>query len=530
MFQKKMNLLPMSIHVVGCGGTGSRLVPLLVQLIASHPFLKTMTRIFLYDGDIVETKNLSRQNFSPADVGKNKAFCLAARYSKAYGIPVVAIPEYIPIMESSASKRHSSGLQGNSISHMLGRMKSFDPSIMPQEDIAKACSRNAIWISCVDNIDARVSLLNGLALKCISTSGSDTIPGGYFGMEGESFLPVTGPIFIDAGNENTFGQVKICEGVIAGTHDYLQAISFAARQASKADHVPGVTAVCNPFVELYDDEINLTGFPMFMEPISTIEGSFHPPQVEASCADLDQTLAVNAQMAIGILTFLQNIVLNHPVRNSALYYDIHNGNGQDKLDSAWMERSMGFEEGVFASISKNKLSGSQSATLQMLRNNIPDDKLPSARIALLCNALEKYIAEGHARLPSGANAKGMLAFASNMLNIYSGESVRSSDARTQAYGKGFSSVFFHKKLVNLALRDLLMGKTTAATLPEGTISPVVPIIVTAPEGDPDEIAEMNRRKEAALAQLRSSGWSAAAPEDESDPEGEEDEDEDDDNE
>jgi PRTRC genetic system ThiF family protein len=84
---------PISILLVGCGGTGSHLAQALARL-ASHvrdgggPAL---TLIFV-DGDVVEPKNVGRQLFSRADVGKNKAQVLASRFGAVFGLPIAALP------------------------------------------------------------------------------------------------------------------------------------------------------------------------------------------------------------------------------------------------------------------------------------------------------------------------------------------------------------------------------------------------------------------------------------------------------
>lgn len=63
--------------VVGCGGTGARVVPALCQMI--NPEVDTISVI---DHDIVEERNLLRQNFVARDVGRNKAEVMALRYSR----------------------------------------------------------------------------------------------------------------------------------------------------------------------------------------------------------------------------------------------------------------------------------------------------------------------------------------------------------------------------------------------------------------------------------------------------------------
>lgn len=60
------------IIIIGVGGTGSFLVELLSCLGARN--------VMLIDGDIVEKRNLLRQNFSEEHIGKSKAKVLAERY------------------------------------------------------------------------------------------------------------------------------------------------------------------------------------------------------------------------------------------------------------------------------------------------------------------------------------------------------------------------------------------------------------------------------------------------------------------
>jgi len=87
------------IVIVGCGGTGGRLIPVIAQHIANHnndvinnpssrEYLKGQLKLLLVDGDVVEAKNLKRQNFFSFDVSKYKAECLAERYSALYGINI----------------------------------------------------------------------------------------------------------------------------------------------------------------------------------------------------------------------------------------------------------------------------------------------------------------------------------------------------------------------------------------------------------------------------------------------------------
>jgi len=74
------------IHIVGCGGIGSWFIPGFLKVMV--PMLTTQRdmKIHFWDPDIVEMRNIERQNFIAADVGKAKAEVLALRYGSAYDI------------------------------------------------------------------------------------------------------------------------------------------------------------------------------------------------------------------------------------------------------------------------------------------------------------------------------------------------------------------------------------------------------------------------------------------------------------
>ncbi len=73
------------IYMVGCGGTGSWLAPHVVRLARFlHETRGKNVVVSFIDPDVVEMKNVFRQNFSEAEVGGRKAELLALRYSAAW--------------------------------------------------------------------------------------------------------------------------------------------------------------------------------------------------------------------------------------------------------------------------------------------------------------------------------------------------------------------------------------------------------------------------------------------------------------
>lgn len=83
---------PVSILIIGAGGTGGYVIPHLYRIAYAT---RRKYRVVIADGDIVEKKNLIRQNFSQFDIGVNKAEAMAERYSETFGIETEYVPEYI---------------------------------------------------------------------------------------------------------------------------------------------------------------------------------------------------------------------------------------------------------------------------------------------------------------------------------------------------------------------------------------------------------------------------------------------------
>jgi len=83
---------PVKIVMLGAGGTGGHAAPHLYRLLYA---IDRPVRFIICDGDVVETKNLVRQNFTPADLGENKARVLAERYSAVFGMETEYLPSFV---------------------------------------------------------------------------------------------------------------------------------------------------------------------------------------------------------------------------------------------------------------------------------------------------------------------------------------------------------------------------------------------------------------------------------------------------
>jgi len=83
------------VHVllVGNGGTGSWLAPDLVRLACALKRTDRQMDLTFVDPDIVEERNVYRQNFCFAETGRPKAVALAMRYGAAWGVAIRAVVE-----------------------------------------------------------------------------------------------------------------------------------------------------------------------------------------------------------------------------------------------------------------------------------------------------------------------------------------------------------------------------------------------------------------------------------------------------
>lgn len=85
-----------NVLIIGAGGTGSYFIRDALRFISNSTDNRIgVYRILIADGDIVEDKNISRQNFIYSDIGSYKAEVLATRYGTAFSLPVYFFNEYV---------------------------------------------------------------------------------------------------------------------------------------------------------------------------------------------------------------------------------------------------------------------------------------------------------------------------------------------------------------------------------------------------------------------------------------------------
>jgi len=262
MFAYFPHFLPTSIVVIGAGGTGSRLLPPLTQLVKTclrrfNPAaMLDKCDIYVIDGDIVEQKNLSRQNFITPDVGRNKALVVAERYARGFGINVIPCTEFL----GPDTKTKFDGPAG--------------------EISFKTIFENAVVIFAVDSAKARREILSFMNIYCTSNL----------------FL-------IDAGNEDDFGQIKLSTGHVLINNN---GDSKRTLEGLPKDIPSEYTTSMIPFDFKYYRELGDSA-------------------AERSCADLPQTLAINTMMSTLILCTLQNFLQLRPIKYDGQSFSLTGG-------------------------------------------------------------------------------------------------------------------------------------------------------------------------------------------------------------
>ncbi|WKN46449.1 PRTRC system ThiF family protein [Tunicatimonas pelagia] len=87
------NREPISVALIGAGGTGSQLLTHLARIHLSLQALgRQGLRVIVYDPDTVTEANIARQLFSFQDEGGNKAVTLVSRINRFFGSDWLAVP------------------------------------------------------------------------------------------------------------------------------------------------------------------------------------------------------------------------------------------------------------------------------------------------------------------------------------------------------------------------------------------------------------------------------------------------------
>lgn len=249
--------IPSTFVVYGVGGTGSRLVPLLAQFVKSCPWVVNPI-IYLIDFDVVEEKNLARQNFVSRDIGKYKSDVLAERYSKAFDVNIISIPEKLTDISRET------------------RLKSRD------------LTSNTMHIMCVDSPEARREILSTLYNHIYNYSRI-----GYLS---------NNLLILDSGNENDFGQVTISGLLSAGGPTLYERKSLAA--------IP----------DMFPLSEKLDNIPLDVKYFTEMKS-----EIKESCAELDQTMAINSLVASTLFSVIQTVLYCKPISYNRIDVSLSHG-------------------------------------------------------------------------------------------------------------------------------------------------------------------------------------------------------------
>jgi len=251
-----------NIVVIGCGGTGSQLIPDLVRAFKFGNNTYENTEITLVDGDFVESKNIERQNFISKDIGRNKAEVLAKRYGQVFGIPVKFLDKNLTnIYEIKRLIEAANDMNHGHRRHRDGKLN--------------------VLITCADNHYLRKNVH-----RAISSLDQHIL-------------------WIDSGNEDTFGQV-VCG--FQPSHSHIVSRNYGTSQT-------------DPNFSKREDIINrwftgqLSNMSMGQYPVPNVCEVFPeileataPDENAASCAEVaeekPQNILINRLAATAIMSYV----------------------------------------------------------------------------------------------------------------------------------------------------------------------------------------------------------------------------------
>ena len=214
-------------------------------------------------------------------MGKNKAAVLAQRYSRAYGVNVVPITKRIT------------------------QLTNYNQLFSDLSNAPEAPGENSLVIMCVDSAQARRDIISAWSPERAGRR-SRVYPELY-----------NTAIFIDSGNEADFGQVNIFSRVIG----HVMIASELNRQKSMLPSLRPAT-------------VDINVIPVDISHYANLED-----HEGGSCADLDQTLAINALMATLIMGMVQNLYYVRPFTYHGIGISLSGGVSVQHLTPEYMMRT-----------------------------------------------------------------------------------------------------------------------------------------------------------------------------------------------
>lgn len=376
----KCSYIANKVIIVGAGGTGGRLMPLISQLLPNIPWLNTFGRpeIYLVDDDEVELKNIKRQLFIEPDIGLPKAGVMAERYSLAYGANIIPVINKLPI--KTTEDRANSGLYEIIPRREYAAMEEVRTG---REEFIPKFGR-AIWVLAVDTMEARRRIIKmigdmdaeyALALpikrksSVLDNSMSESSALVERSRESLLFVP---SVILDLGNEDTFGQVRafsvgnrytpyVISSTPAKGMQIIDAVSMleiseqtrnASRQRTALSEPPKVSREeAERIVKAASDswflnfvlqsriKITLPFLPFNTRLANNLKAS----ATVVSCAELEQTAAINNLVAATAFALLQNLYLGKPLTKEVVRVNLSGDNSSENLNFAELQTSTKYD-------------------------------------------------------------------------------------------------------------------------------------------------------------------------------------------
>lgn len=278
--------------IVGAGGTGGHLIPnlsRLISLVNKDKEEREKYTLTIIDADLVEEKNLIRQNFTMRDIGKNKAEVMANRYGGAFSMDIGFYPKYINSPIELLELVNNVLLAKSDVQLLTGRYKEKEIKERSDYDslFASYLHRDMpVFIDCTDNNKTRL-IINDVHKALANTPGDS--------------------IFISSGNEERSGQVIFGFEPMSSTN--IQSFNRKLRRS-------GITSLS--YVS------NSIKRPSFFDVFPNARMDKLPD--EMSCAEAavsaPQNIGANINAANIIFDFVNKLINRVPIYELAIFFSI----------------------------------------------------------------------------------------------------------------------------------------------------------------------------------------------------------------
>lgn len=249
--------------VIGAGGTGGYVIPQLSRMVsvaAIDSVKLNPDTITIIDKDLIEDKNLTRQNFVSSDLGKNKAEVMSTRYGRAFGIDIRYISEYI-----------------NNHLMLVDYMKTF-----PKDE------SHFVIVDCTDNNKTRLLIHHAIEYYASTISSKQSI------------------YYISSGNEEIAGQVSLSvkhlNTQVRSLKVLLDTVTF--EQSVSESFLFNVPDICELFPDMDIDKLP--------EELSCAENSILSPQ----------NIHTNYTAATIQIGLLNKIINEMPIKQFLTFFNI----------------------------------------------------------------------------------------------------------------------------------------------------------------------------------------------------------------